>query len=408
MTPTQDSTTARTVRGARTISGTIVDIVMSDGVIVELLEKTSPGVAGTDHDIDARGYLVVPSLVEPHAHLDKAFLSERIDNPTGDLMGAIRGIEASRLSLTFDDTVERAERAVHLMASRGVQLIRSHADTTIDSGLQNVEALLEVKRRCSTFVDLQVAALIGWPLSGLEGADNRALAKAAIASGVDVIGGCPHLDTTPAEALSFLFDLACEKGVALDLHADENTRSDSFDLERCADLVLSSASTIDIAASHCVALGVIAEEVQRRIVAKVSEAGINIITLPLTNLYLQGRGSTSQTPRGLTPISLLRTHGVTVAAGGDNLQDPFNPLGKGDPLETANYLVLAGHVLIDEALDAVTSSARRALGCAPVDISVGAPADFVLIKADSVREAIAMQTTDRVVIRHGRRAESRL
>jgi cytosine deaminase len=323
-------------------------------------------------------------------------------------MGAIRGIEAARESLTFDDTVERATRATQLMSARGVQLVRSHADTTVDTGLNNVHALLDVKHRSYDIIDMQVAALIGWPLTGERGAGNRALARAAIDAGVDVIGGCPHLDDDPTGALRFLFDLASEAGVPLDLHADENTRLDSSDLEHCADLKLSTGSPVPVAASHCVALGMKPEDVQHRIADKVAEAHISVITLPLTNLYLQGRNGTSQVPRGLTPVSLLSAHGVNVAAGGDNLQDPFNPLGKADPLETAAYLVLAGHVLTDDAFCAVTSKARQAVGLPPVDISVGAPANFVLVRAHTLREALAMQSTDRIVIRRGQRLHSRI
>ena len=390
------------------MSGAVVDIVMSDGMIVEIKPSTPLDSRNSEDVIDGRDYLVLPPLVEPHAHLDKAYLSERIHNPSGDLMGAIHGIEAARDSLTYEDTLERAERAIHLMSARGVQLVRSHADTTVDSGLRNVEALLEVKRRCASFIDMQVAALVGWPLSGTRGSDHRALARAAINAGVDVIGGCPHLDDNPVDALQFLFDLASETGVLLDLHADENTRLDSTDLERCADLKLSTGSTVTIAASHCVALGIQTEDHQHRVAEKVAEAGISVIALPLTNLYLQGRDRTSHVPRGLTPVSLLSAHGVNVAAGGDNLQDPFNPLGKGDPLETAGFLVLAGHVLIEEALQAVTTRAHHAMGMSPVDISIGAPANFLLVKAHSLREAIALQSTVRIAIRRGQRLHSRL
>ncbi|MEY4228086.1 MAG: cytosine deaminase [Actinomycetota bacterium] len=90
------------------------------------------------------------------------------------------------------------------------------------------------------------------------------------------------------------------------------------------------------------------------------------------------------------------------------MQDPFNPLGKGDPLETAGYVVLAGHVLTDDAIHTVTTNARQAMGVAPVDISVGAPADFLLIRAHTLREALAMQSTERIVIRRGQRLHSRL
>jgi len=408
MNPKPDSAVSTIVHGARLLSGVVVDILMSDGIIVEIKPSTNLDSQHADTVIDGRGYLALPPLVEPHAHLDKAYLSERIDNLTGDLMGALHGIEAARGSLTYEDTLERAERAAHLLSARGVQLVRSHADTTVDSDLRNIEALLEVKQRCASFIDMQVAALVGWPLSGTHGADNRALARAAIEAGVDVIGGCPHLDDEPADALQFLFELASEYEVPLDLHADENTRPDSSDLEQCADLKISTGSTVSIAASHCVALGMQATDHQHRVAEKVAEADISVISLPLTNLYLQGRDRHSHVPRGLTPVSLLSAHGVNVAAGGDNLQDPFNPLGKGDPLETAGFLVLAGHVLIDEAFHAVTINAQRAIGHQPVDISVGAPANFLLIRAQSLREAVAMQSTERVIIRHGQRLHSRL
>ena len=44
----------------------------------------------------ATGYLLLPAFAEPHAHLDKAFLAERVPNPTGDLMGAILAMERAR------------------------------------------------------------------------------------------------------------------------------------------------------------------------------------------------------------------------------------------------------------------------------------------------------------------------
>ncbi|HVE19546.1 MAG TPA: hypothetical protein VNB52_10685 [Ilumatobacteraceae bacterium] len=57
------------------------------------------------------GYILLPAFAEPHAHLDKAFLAESVENPTGDLLGAIMAMEAARGSITLADTIERAERA---------------------------------------------------------------------------------------------------------------------------------------------------------------------------------------------------------------------------------------------------------------------------------------------------------
>ncbi len=61
---------------------------------------------------------MLPAFAEPHAHLDKAFLAERVDNPTGDLMGAILAMERARDSITVADTIERAERAARLLVGQ--------------------------------------------------------------------------------------------------------------------------------------------------------------------------------------------------------------------------------------------------------------------------------------------------
>jgi cytosine deaminase len=44
-----------------------------------------------------------------------------------------------------------------------------------------------------------------------------------------------------------------------------------------------------------------------------------------------------------------------VAGGADNLQDPFNVVGRADPLETAALLVMAGHLDPATAYDLVAT-----------------------------------------------------
>ncbi len=61
--------------------------------------------------------------------------------------------------------------------------------------------------------------------------------------------------------------------------------------------------------------------------------------------------------RGLTAVAALRDAGVPVAAGADNIRDPFNPLGRTDPLETASLLAAAAHLTPAQALAAVTADA---------------------------------------------------
>ena len=131
---------------------------------------------------------------------------------------------------------------------------------------------------------------------------------------------------------------------------------------------------------------------QREISEKVAAAGISVIALPHTNLFLLGRECQVAMPRGVTAVRALRTAGVNVAAGADNLQDPFNPVGRADPLETASLMIMAAHLLPADALDMVTTNARQAMGLGPTD-------DCVAVRAATVREAIAFGPADRRLVR---------
>ena len=352
--------------------------------------------------INALGALLTSSLAEPHAHLDKAFLSERIANPTGDLMGAINAMESHRNQITVADTIDRAERAVRLMVRNGVTAIRTHADVTEWNSLDSVEALLEVRSRTSDIVEMQICALLGWPLSGQEGKANLARGKAAIKLGVDLLGGCPHLDVDPVGANIALLELASELGCGLDLHTDEHTDVDRISLEDLAERVIATGFSNSVTASHCVSLGMQNLETQKRISEKVATANIGVIALPHTNLFLQARDNHTAPPRGLTAISALRAAGVRVAAGADNLQDPFNPIGRGDPLESAALLILAAHQLPEDAFAAVSSTAKSVMGLSCSEIKIGGIADLMLTPVNSIREAIAAAAPRSMVMRRGK------
>jgi cytosine deaminase len=385
---------------AQLIDGSIVDIATVNGLIAWFGPSNDSPVA-CNQNLNLNGYVLTPSFVEPHAHLDKAFLADRITNPSGDLMGAIRGLEAVRTTITHKDLVERATRAVHLMSRNGVTSIRTHADTTISGGLSSVHALLEVKNNCAHFMDIQVAMLLEWPVTGLAGKEHQALARDAISAGIDVVGGCPHLDADPRGAVEFLLNLAVESGLPLDLHADENMRPDSGDLEHLADIAIRDNLSHQMNASHCVALSTRSEVDIDRIATKVSAAGITVTALPQTNLFLQERGVSTNPARAITPIHRLQQAGVVIAAGADNLQDPFNLVGRADPLEIASLLMISAHVTADMAIQMISTNAHRAVHGVNSSLAVGVPADFTAIPATNIRESIAMGPPDRIVVYGG-------
>jgi len=216
-----------------------------------------------------------------------------------------------------------------------------------------------------------------------------------------VVGGCPHLDPDPRGAVEFLLGLAVEAELPLDLHADENMRPDSSDLEHLADLALRDNLSHQMNASHCVALSTRTEADIDRIAAKVSATGITVTALPQTNLFLQERGVSTRPARAITPIHRLQQAGVVVAAGADNLQDPFNLVGRGDPLEIASLLMVSAQVTAPQALQMISAHAHQAIHGVTSSLAVGEPADFTAIPATNIRESIAMGPPDRIVVYGG-------
>ena len=225
--------------------------------------------------------------------------------------------------------------------------------------------------------------------------------REAIDAGADVVGGCPHIDPDPLGCLEACFAVAAETGRPIDLHTDETLDPQRLDVRDFAALVRRHGFDLGATASHCVSLGVQEPDVQAAIAEEVAAAGIGVVALPQTNLFLQGRDRPTSTPRGLTALRALLTAGAVVAAGGDNLQDPFNLVGRGDPLEAASLMVAAGHLQPDEAYRAVSVSSRAVMGLPPVALEAGAPAELLAIRAATVREAVALAPVGRIVFHHG-------
>lgn len=394
--------TLHRIVNARLVDGRRVSIEVTAGHITAIDDTPSGrGSSAPGETFDANDMLVLPSFAEAHAHLDKAFLSERIDNPSGDLMGAIRAVAEQAGTLTYDDICARATRAARTLVANGATRIRTHVDTNNGSTL-HVRALRDVAKELASICDIQVCALVEWPISGPDGAANRRLAEQARLDGADLIGGCPHLDVDPHAANRVFLDLARDLDCGLDLHVDETLATDMLSLADLADQYLSTPIDQSVTASHCVSLGMQSPTVQKRVAQLLARADIAVVTLPQTNLYLQGRDHNSAVPRGLTALQALREHGVRVVAGSDNIQDPFNPMGRADPMEIASLLVTAGHYSVDEALRAVSTDAHQVLAGGHHAVAVGAPADLVLAPVASPRELMAFGSQPRTTIFRGR------
>ena len=392
----------RLLRDARLPSGRAVDIQITDGLISGVVDS---GEAPTDgvETVDLGGWLVLPAMAEPHAHLDKALTAEMAPNLRGDLEGAIEGwVAATRAgAITYEGIVARAIKAIELLMVHGVTAVRSHVNVGAGVGASSVLAMQEAKTHFEGLIDIQLVALTHTPITGPDGADNRAGLAAAIEAGVDLVGGCPHLDPDGPGLIKNAIAAATDAGIGIDLHVDEMLDPTVLTLRDLARQIQDTGFEHRVAASHCVTLGMQTPEVQAEVAKEVAAAGIAVFPLPQTNLFLQGRDHPTATPRGLTAIRSLQDAGVLVAAGADNVQDPFNLVGRSDPLETAALLVMAGHQAPDDAYRMVSNDVREAIGLPTVAIETGAAADLIAIDATSPREAIADAPMARRVFRQG-------
>jgi cytosine/creatinine deaminase len=386
------------LRNATLLDGSRADVRLAGDRIAEV-QPARARARDVGDTLDLAGYVLLEAPAEPHAHLDKALTAERVEVQAGDLNAAIEAWHAHRAALGAEDIAARAEAAALIALERGVTGVRTHVDVGEGIELSAAEALVSVRDRLRPLMDIQVVAL-SYPLAGAAGAENRALVRAALELGVDVVGGAPHIDADPVGHIEVCLGLAADFGRPVDLHMDEHLRS-SVDLEDLARL-MGDGFPQPVTASHCTSLGMRPAEVQDRLAAEVARAGIAVVTCPGTNLHLLGRGIRTATPRGLTALPALLEAGVLVAGGGDNVQDFFHPLGCGDPLQTAALLVLAGQLDIQTAYRMVSANAREVMGLPAGGVAAGGPGDLVAVAGRSLQEALSTGTEDRVVFRAGR------
>jgi len=203
-----------------------------------------------------------------------------------------------------------------------------------------------------------------------------------------------------------MLDIAEARNLPVDLHVDEVTdlpeSDDDLDTVELARQTLARGLTHPVTASHAVRLGMLPADRLDAVLADVLRAGLGVVTLPITNLYLQGRDAVCAAPRGLTAVRALLAAGIPLAAGADNVRDPFNAAGRADPFETTSLLQTAGHLTAEQALHAVTTGARAVLGLPQAGVAPGDVADLILVPDVDLGDVLAGAEDARIVLSGGR------
>ena len=360
------------------------DLLIRNGRADRLVPADPPGGAPR---------VVMPKLTECHVHLDKSHTISRMSGVRGGLQAAIAAQAADRVHWTQSDIRSRAMRGLEELISSGCGSVRSHVDWGRDDS-PNAPSLAwsvlgELARECRDRVILQLA-----PLTDAEQIADPAVADAIaneIASKGGVFGVFVLNQAGRQEGIRHAFEAADRHGLALDFHVDEGLDHRLDGLETIAELAIETGFQGPVLCGHACHLMNLDTEAFKKLTEKLLLSNISVVSLPATNLFLQGRAAGTPDRRGVTRIRELRAAGVPVVVGTDNVQDAFCPLGRHDPRQSLALAVLAAHLdpPFGTHLPMITTSARKALGLEPNHVDGAAIKDLIVFGAASTSDVLA-------------------
>ncbi|SFM32463.1 amidohydrolase family protein [Variovorax sp. OV329] len=387
----------RGMRGFESGLAEVFDVTLSDG-----------RVASVEPALDAstlRGTLI-SCPVDAHVHIDKNYTVREVGPASGDLFAAIGRMERHRALWSVEDIAARMERALQQAWRSGTRALRTHLDWPGPEAPRALAAFEQARERWRGRLELQFVSLT--PLDVFADAQAGERIAQAVRRAGGVLGAFVYRNEGLVHKLGRVFDLAQEHGLALDFHVDEGLDADATGLRAIAQLTISrGARRPRVVCGHACSLSVQPPEQAHSTLQLCAEAGIGLVALPTTNLYLQGAWDSTPVPRGITRLREAAAAGVRPMLATDNVQDAFYPYGGYDLLETFGLGVQMAHLApAADWLDAITTHAAAALGLGwDGRIAAGCPADLVLLAARDEYELLDPQGRARTVIRAGRDLE---
>jgi len=385
----------------RQVGGDTVDMIVRDGRIAELVSEARTTGAT---EVDGGGGVVMPAFADVHTHLDSTRLGLPFKPHTAG-PGLTGLIENDRRNWRSDGSVAaRATRTLAASIAGGATLVRSHAQVDTDCGLERLEGVLAARLAHADRCRVEVVA---FPQSGIVRDPGTAdLLGAAIAAGANLIGGIDPcgLDRDPVEHLDIVFALAERHQVGIDIHLHEASDLGAFSFELIAERTAALSMQGKVTVSHAFALSSVPAARQQQLIELLATNDIALTTV--------APGNTEP-----LPLQALRAAGVRVGLGQDGIRDYWSPYGNGDMLERAWQLAFRAGVRKDELIEQCADVASRG-GRSVVEggtwstanvvddsisgLAVGAPADLVVVPADTVTAAVMDHPQQRLVIHDGR------
>jgi cytosine/creatinine deaminase len=387
----------------RGLKGT-TDIAIKDGVIASVQPKLSQK---GRQEIDAAGSLVLPGLFNLHFHADKCLLGEVMrPNVSGTLPEAIEITNDFKRKYDPAEVAARAIRALEAGVKNGTSFFRLFSDVGTIGGLRAARGLLLAREKFGRYCDIQVVA---FPQEGIARDPGAAeLLDEAIKEGCDIVGGLPWYEYTDADArdhIDICFEIAKRYDRDIHMLVDDTDDANSRSLEYLALKTMREQWHGRVTASHCGAMAGYNDVYAAKIVDMVATAGITISCNAHINLVCSARLDREPRRRGIVRVKELLTRGVNVVTSQDDVNDPYYPFGKPDPLECASMIAHVAQLTLphelEQVMDMVTVNSARAARVKSYGIAAGNKADLVVVGAPSVHEALRTQPLRRHVIKNG-------
>jgi cytosine deaminase len=370
------------------------------------------GPAAIVHDglprFDLASGIVLPRLVDVHTHIDKGHIWQRAQNPDGTHAGARSAVMADReKNWSRADVAKRMDFALRCAFAHGTGALRTHIDSYPKQTPISWPLFAEMRAEWKGRIALQAVALCPIDVANDEAVFRDLVATVAkhggILGGLTFMGDAPNAQSDTM--LDKIFQAASANGLDLDFHVDESDSPLARSLRQIADAALRNKFKGKIVAGHCCSLALAPDDERKAIIAKVAEAGIAIVSLPMCNMYLQDRAS-GRTPRwrGVAPLHELDAAGVTVMVASDNTRDPFYAYGDLDMLEVYREATRILHFDHSDRpwLKTIAMTPGTVMGLPHGRMAIGAPAGMILARARTMNELLSRPQSDRVVLCAGK------
>lgn len=360
--------------------------------------------------------LVLPRFVEIHTHLDKGQVFARAPNPDGTFFGARETVMQDRdANWSAEDVRRRMDFALKCALHHGTGAIRTHLDSIGKQIGISWPVFDEMRAIWKGRIELQAACLMP-VVNVVDAPEEFAAIVRTLARYSGVLGAVTFLGEPPDgkldAALGRMIEVARVEGFDLDFHVDESASPDARSLERIADALNRHKFTGKAIAGHCCSLALMEESDRRRVIDKIGQVGMAVVSLPMCNLYLQDRQA-GITPRwrGVAPLHELDAAGIPTMVSSDNTRDPFYAYGDLDAVEVYREATRILH--FDHSarpwLETLTIRPADHMGLAERGrIAPGLPADLVIFSARTMNEFLSRPQSDRLVLIDGKAIDAPL